>query len=260
MRHILSGSLVLAALASPLQAQNFGDCKHSAERSANIDASGVRLLELASGSGAVKIEGKAGLTRVIIRGKACASDADRLEDVTLETDREGSTIVVRANIQDKKWSEQNWSGNAYARLDVVVEVPEALAAEIEDGSGELDLSNLGDVRIRDGSGGIVGNDMASVHIEDGSGEIELSDIRGEVDIEDGSGEIDLTRVDGGIVIEDGSGEITVRECKSSVRISDQSGSISVRDVAGYFVVDDDGAGSIDYDNVRGRVDVPRKRR
>jgi hypothetical protein len=261
MRLILSGTLAFAIWANPAHAQNFDQCKHSADRSTNVDASSARLLELASGSGSVKIEGKAGLNRVIIRGKACASDADLLEDIRLETSREGSSIVVRANVHDRDdWSQRNWRNNTYARLDIVVEVPAGMAAEIEDGSGEIDLANLGAVRIKDGSGGIVGNDLASVRIEDGSGEIQLTDIRGEVDIEDGSGEIELANIDGLIEIEDGSGEITVRTSKSHVRISDQSGSISVRDVAGDFIVQDDGSGSIDYDNVRGRVDVPRKRR
>jgi DUF4097 and DUF4098 domain-containing protein YvlB len=259
MRLILSGSLALAVWASPANAQN-DQCKHSADRSANLDASSVRLLELSAGAGSLKIEGKAGLDRVIIRARACASEADLVDEMRLEAKREGSAIVVRANIHENDWMKRKWRNNMYARLDVVVEVPAGMAAEIEDGSGEMDLSNLGAVRIKDGSGGIAANDLASARIEDGSGEIRLVDIRGAVDIEDGSGEIELANIDGLIEIEDGSGEITVRTAKNHVRISDQSGSISVRDVAGDFIVQDDGSGSIDYDNVRGRVDVPRNKR
>jgi hypothetical protein len=261
MRLLLYGTLACAVWASPANAQNFNQCEHSADRSATLDASSARLLELEAGSGSLKIEGKPGLNRVIIRGKACASSADLLEDIGLETSREGSSVVVRANVRDRDdWSQHNWRNNAYARLDVVVEVPAGMAAEIEDGSGEIDLSNLGAVRIKDGSGSIVANDLASARIEDGSGEIRLVDIRGAVDIEDGSGEIELANIDGLVEIEDGSGEITVRASKNSVRISDSSGSISVRDIAGDFIVDHDGSGGIDYDNVRGRVDIPRRRR
>jgi hypothetical protein len=260
MRLILSGTLAIAVWASPAQAQNLDQCKHSADRSANLDAASARLLELAAGAGSLKIEGRPGLDRVVIRAKACASHADLLDEMDLEARREGSTIVVRANVHEDDWMKRRWRNNMYARLDVVVQVPAGMAAEIDDGSGEIDLSNLGAVRIKDGSGSIAANDLASARIEDGSGEIRLVDIRGAVDIEDGSGEIELSNIDGLIDIDDASGEITVRTSKSSVRISDQSGSISVRDVAGDFVVEDDGSGSIDYDNVRGRVDVPRKRR
>ena len=41
---------------------------------------------------------------------------------------------------------------------------------------------------------------------------------------------------------------------------DSSGSIAVSRVGGDFVVDHDGSGSIDYDGVKGRVDIPRKDR
>ena len=58
-------------------------------------------------------------------------------------------------------------------------------------------------------------------------------------------------------IEDGSGEIDVKRA-GSVRVSDGSGGISVADVAGDFVVTDDGSGDVEYDNVRGHIDVPMR--
>ena len=39
---------------------------------------------------------------------------------------------------------------------------------------------------------------------------------------------------------------------------DSSGSIDVSRVGGDFVVEHDGSGSIDYDGVKGKVDIPRK--
>jgi hypothetical protein len=41
---------------------------------------------------------------------------------------------------------------------------------------------------------------------------------------------------------------------------DSSGSIDVSRVGGDFVVEHDGSGSIDYDGVKGKVDIPRKDR
>jgi DUF4097 and DUF4098 domain-containing protein YvlB len=194
-----------------------------------------------------------------VRGKACASDADLLDEIELDVRREGGSIVVRANVRDSD-RRRDWRNNEYARLDIVVEVPAGIAADIDDGSGELDLSNLGAVRINDGSGTISASDLASVRIEDGSGEINLSDISGAVDIEDGSGEIELRNIGGNIDIEDGSGEIDIRVARQGIRISDSSGGIDVADVGGDFVVDNDGSGGIAYDNVRGRVDIPRRKR
>lgn len=48
----------------------------------------------------------------------------------------------------------NFSDNGYAQLDLVIEVPARLAADIADGSGSIELLNLGEVELTDGSGGI----------------------------------------------------------------------------------------------------------
>lgn len=253
-------ALLMGATALPLAAQGADQCRHEAERSATVDANGARQLVVRAGSGSLRIEGKAGLTAVRVRGRACASSADLLEQIKLSARRDGGGVVVEANRRDE---DDGWHfrANEYARLDVVMEVPARMAANIDDGSGSIELDGLGAVEIEDGSGEITGTNLnGDVTIEDGSGEIRLTDVTGRVTIEDGSGEIELENVGGAIDIEDGSGEIEIRGARSGVRISDASGSIDVSDVAGDFVVTNDGSGSIDYDNVRGRVDIPRRKR
>lgn len=238
---ILIAATLTAGLTTNAQAQRWDDCKYKAERNANVDVGTARLLQIEAGSGSLKIEGKTGLARVVIRGRACASDKDLLDEINLEARREGDGVVVRANVHRDE-DNRSWRNNSYRRLDVVMEVPAGMAANIDDGSGEIDLSNLGAIDLDDGSGGITADNIGAIRIQDGSGEIRLS------------------RVDGTVDIEDGSGEITVRVAKGTVRVSDSSGSIDVSDVGGDFIVTHDGSGGIDYDNVKGRVDVPRRRR
>ena len=252
-------SLLIAASATPAIGQDRDYCRHEAQRSANIELNGARLLAVRAGSGSLKVEGKAGLNRIVVRGRACASHADLLEEIRLDTRREGGDIVVEANTREGRgW---NFDDGGSARLDVVIEVPARMALEIDDGSGSIDLSNVGAVRIADGSGDIVANDLhGEVRIRDGSGGIRLIDVAGRVQIDDGSGEISLVNVGGAIDIDDSSGEINIRVARNNVRISDSSGGIDVTDVDGDFVVTDDSSGGIDYDNVKGRVDIPRRRR
>lgn len=259
MQVALLTAILVVGSALPLAAQDQDQCRHEAQRSATVEAGGARRILVEAGAGSLKIEGKPGLTSVTIRGRACASSADLLEEIQLSARRDGGDVVVKANNRDNDgW---NFRGNEYARLDVVMEVPARIAAEIDDGSGSIDLSNLGAVRIDDGSGEIVADNLqGDVDIEDGSGEIRLIDVTGRVTIEDGSGEIELRNIGGAIDIDDGSGEIDIRGARNSVRVSDASGSIDVVDVDGDFIVTADGSGSIDYDNVKGRVDIPRKRR
>lgn len=259
MRTTFVAIAILSLTAGTAYAQGGDRCRHEDERNQALDVAGANRLDLESGAGTLKVVGKSGLSRVVIRGKACASSADMLADIKLEASRSGGTIVVKANV-DNDFNRSGWRNNQYARLDIVVEVPAGMAARIDDGSGSIDLENLGAVDIEDGSGEIVASNLAGVAVEDGSGEIMLSDIRGAVDIRDGSGRIELRDIDGAIVIRDSSGEIEIRGTRGNVRISDSSGSIDVADIGGDFVVTEDGSGGIDHSNVRGRVDIPRKRR
>lgn len=258
MRLIIGMITATAISAAAAQAQDWDDCKHEAQRAASVTAEDARLLVVEAGSGSLKIEGKSGATSIVIKGRACASDRDLLDDIKLEARRNGSSVAVRANVRDR--TRTSFRRNEYARLDVVMEVPAGMAAEIEDGSGSIELSHLGAVKLDDGSGEIVASNLASIRIKDGSGAILLSDVSGRVDINDGSGEITLRNIGGPIDIEDGSGEIHIRGANGNVRISDGSGGIDVADVAGDFTVVDDGSGSITHDNVRGKVDIPRRKR
>jgi DUF4097 and DUF4098 domain-containing protein YvlB len=259
MRTTVLTSIAIVILSSAANAQNWDECRHEAQRSANLDAASAGLLKIDAGAGFLKVIGKPGARTVSIRARACASSKDLLDDIQLETHRDGNAIIIRANKRDDEGHGFSFRHNEYARLDVTVEVPAGIKTSIDDGSGSIELSDLGDVDIDDGSGEIFGERLGAVHIDDGSGEIRLEDVRGAVDIEDGSGEIELRGVAGNIDIQDGSGEINVRDAKRDVRVSDSSGSINVTDVGGDFVVRNDGSGGIDYDNVRGRVDVPRRR-
>lgn len=252
---LLTAALVLAA-AGPALSQTWPDCRHEAQKSATIDADGARMLLVRAGAGSLKVQGVAGLERVVVRGRACASTAGLLAQIELTGERRGATAVVEAMQRPDGWN----ISNGYAFLDVVIEVPARMAAEIHDGSGSMDLSNLGALELVDGSGEITADDIhGEVSIRDGSGGITLTRVGGAVQVRDGSGSIELRDVGGEIDITDGSGGIEVFGARSGVRISDGSGGINVDDVAGDFIVARAGSGSIDYANVRGRVDIPRRR-
>jgi hypothetical protein len=235
-------------------------CRFEAQRSLTASVSLGELLHVVAGSGSLEVVGVAGLDEVRASARACASHEDFLEELQLTSRMEGRNLYVETEYPD--WSDRMGGGERYARLDLRVEVPEGMAADIRDSSGEMALSNLGDVVVDDSSGeieayGIQGN----IRIDDSSGEITLRDVTGDVEIDDGSGEIDLSAVGGSVVIDDGSGEISVEDVEGSVRVArDGSGGIEVDGVGGDFVVERDGSGSIEFRNVTGRVDVPRKRR
>lgn len=245
--------LLFAAVPGAAVAQ---DCRYEARRDATIAATSGETLAVLARSGLLRIEGRPGLEEVRIRGTACASSEELLEQLRMETSRGGGTVRIEVAEVDHGWG----IGRRYARLDLVIEVPAGMPAEVEDGSGDIEIRGLGSLRIDDGSGDIEVTDIeGDVTIDDGSGEVVLADIRGDVFVDDGSGEIHVRSVTGSVEIEDGSGSIRVAGVGGSVRIPDDgTGEIDVRDVRGDFIVGDKGTGSVRHANIDGRVDVPER--
>jgi hypothetical protein len=101
--------------------------------------------------------------------------------------------------------------NSSGALDLVIQVPQGMNADISDGSGDLKVLNVGSLDATDGSGDFsvagVRNVTGSFTVEsDGSGSIYATDIRGSVIVQnDGSGEIDVNKVGRDFKVESKSG-------------------------------------------------------
>ena len=231
--------LIAAAALSAhivLPPRNRGDeCRYSADRSADISAAGLSALDLSAGAGSLRIVGRSDISTVKVRARACASSRAMLDELQLKSRRTGSTYHVETVAPENN----RWEDDGYARLELVIEVPASMTARVSDGSGEAHIEGI-----------------AALDIDDGSGELEISNISGDVKVDDGSGEISITDVNGSVRIDDGSGEITIRGVGGDVTISDGSGSIDVSRVGRDFTVSSDGSGDIEQSDVRGRVRIP----
>ena len=218
------------------------DADYTAPRQASASTAGARRILVAAGAGSLRIEGKRGLTEVRARGTAYASSRSLLEEIKLTAVRRGDVVEVRTEIPERH--ERQWD-DYQAGIDLVVEVPDSLALDVEDGSGGLEIRNVGRLDVRDGSGEMIIEHVGgALTIRDGSGTIRVDDVRGAVEIpSDGSGSIEISRVAGSVHVD-----------------SKGSGSIDVDDVAGSFTVDNKGSGGVNYRNVKGAVQVPERRR
>ncbi|MGD8279389.1 MAG: hypothetical protein PVH00_15230, partial [Gemmatimonadota bacterium] len=162
--------ILALAVATGAAAQEDDACRYEAQRAANIDASATDQLRLIARGGTLRVRGRAGLDQVRVRGRACASSEDLLDQLRLETGRDGGTVRVEVpEIDNDDWMHGR---NTYALLHLEIEVPEGMAADISDGSGEAWLSGLG-----------------RLYVDDGSGELTLENIAGDVEIDDGSGSV-----------------------------------------------------------------------
>lgn len=251
MRHYTTAALAfLLLLPGALAAQ---DCDVRRELEQQLDAADLDGVLIEAHAGSLEVVG-ADVDRVRVRGVVCASDDDLAAESRLVVERRRDAAWIQADLPEAGGL---W-GRSYVRMDLAVEMPRSLAADIEDGSGSTTVREIAAVRLDDGSGGIDVRDIAgAVIISDGSGEVRVERV-GSLEIDDGSGEIEVWDVRGSVLVtEDGSGEIEIRDVAGDVRIAeDGSGSILVVGVGGDFIVEEDGSGSVRYQDVQGLVRVP----
>jgi hypothetical protein len=233
---------------------------YSAPRNAVVDATGAKSVEVEAGAGILRVEGKAGLRQVQVTGTARSSSQQFLNQIKLIAERRGDVVFIKADIPDRDWNDGD---NHSASLDLVIAVPQGLNADVEDGSGDTKITDVGSLDANDGSGSfsVIGA-AGSVRITDGSGDLTIENVGGDVKVDDGSGDINVRNVTGSFIVEsDGSGGIYATDVKGSVVVqNDGSGSIEVNKVGKDFRVESKGSGSIDYADVSGQVDIPERHR
>jgi DUF4097 and DUF4098 domain-containing protein YvlB len=260
MKRQISGAAFAAApflIASTARAQDY-----TAPRNATVDAAGARTVEVEAAAGNLRVEGKAGLRQVQVTGTARASSQQFLNQIRLIAERRGDVVFIKADIPDHEWR-SGFSDNHSASLDLVIQVPQGINADVSDGSGDAKVLNVGSLEASDGSGNFsLDGATGSVRITDGSGNLTIANVGGDVRVSDGSGEIDVRNVTGSFTVEsDGSGSIYATDVRGSVLVeNDGSGEIEVNKVGRDFTVEHKGSGSIDYSSVSGQVDVPDRRR
>ncbi|HEY4733097.1 MAG TPA: hypothetical protein VIH53_00970 [Gemmatimonadaceae bacterium] len=260
MKRKFRGAAFAAApflIATPAYAQGGG---FSAPRNAVVDAGGAKSVEVDAAAGSLRVEGKAGLRQVQVTGTARASSQQILSQIRLIAERRGDLVYIKADIPDQDYR----GGEDYnAGLDLVIEVPQGINAEISDGSGDAKIYNVGALEATDGSGDfLVEGAAGSVRVTDGSGNLTIENVTGDVRVSDGSGDVKVRNVSGSFIVEsDGSGGLYATDVRGSVVIeSDGSGNIDVNKVGKDFTVNSKGSGTIDYDSVTGRVDIPERHR
>ena len=234
------------------------DCKYEKDIDLALDLSGTDTLAIAAGAGSLKVTGVSGSDEAVIQGKACASKEEWLDQSDISTTT-GKRAEIAVKLPQDNGSWFSW-GNNYARIDLVIEVPENLSLDLSDSSGGMYLTNVASTKLKDSSGEIEIEDArGSITINDSSGDIEIKGVAGDLTIEsDSSGGIYGEDIDGAVLVErDSSGDIRFTNVGKDVIVErDSSGSITVVDVGGDFRVLKDGSGNIRSSNVKGDTELP----
>lgn len=252
-------ALVLGMIAAPASAAR---CKFKGDRQAELDADGVRIVEIFALAGDLQVTGRTGADKVSARGDACASREDMLAVMDITMQRMDDRIRILAEMPDISGETNRKWKNKLAMMDLEISLPDSVAVSVHDSSGDLVVRRVASAEVIDSSGGIelinIGGDVLIP--QDSSGDIYMREV-GAVTIQvDSSGEIEIVDADAVTIANDTSGDISLKGIQGDVLIgNDSSGRISVRDVGGNFVVENDTSGGIRYTKVAGIVSLPEDR-
>lgn len=231
-------------------------CEHSAPRNLQLDLRGVKAVQFDIGPHELNVAASPN-AKAAVSGRACASDAGRLEALTLTQQRIGDKLIVTAERRDTL----NFSwGNQYAYLDLHATVPDNVMVQLKVGSGDAIVTGASALSLDVGSGDVKARNIRGLVTADlNSGDIELDTIGSLQILSVGSGDLDARRVARGVTIGSiGSGDVDVRDVGGDVtaeRIG--SGDLDVNDVRGNLQVDRVGSGSVGHSGIVGRTSVPQ---
>ncbi|MXV07651.1 DUF2807 domain-containing protein [Xanthomonas sp. LMG 9002] len=250
-------TLILCALLSLPAVAMADDCKYSEPRELKLDLAGVKTVLLDVQQNDLKLSG-ASAGDSTLRGRACASDADMLKELTLRQRHDGDTLVVTLKHEGKIHGIS--VGNRYAYLNVAGSIPANLPVQLQLGSGDAEISGVASLDAKIGSGDLHAQGLrGAVSATVGSGDIELRKV-GSVALPTlGSGDVKADQVGGDVKVGTvGSGDLTVHGVRGSVQVDSLgSGDVQLRDVGGSVAVQTVGSGDLDVGNVGGNLSVQK---
>ncbi|MBB3276972.1 MULTISPECIES: hypothetical protein [unclassified Pseudoxanthomonas] len=267
---------VAIAIAAPAIAAE-DNCKHTEPRQLDLDIGDAKAVVFDVASHDLKLVARSG-NHHGLRGRACASDAKLLPQLSVTQRREGDKLVVLLRREGR--SQGIFFSKNYAYLELDGSVPDNMPVQLKVGSGDAEVRGAAIVSADVGSGdaviretrGLVAFDVGSGDVEVdgagslkgisiGSGDAQARHVRGPVSIGTiGSGDFDLEDGQGRVEIESiGSGDAELSRIGGDVVIgSVGSGNVGAREVRGGLSVRSVGSGSIDHSGVAGTVSLPRR--
>ena len=271
----LLAGLALLVLAGAAGAE---PCRYSAPRNVELDAATLKSLLLNLGATDAHVRGVAGESKIEVRGTACASNPQWLNDLRIDTSHSGPEAIVTVRTGNHENNFNEFGRSSYAYIKLSVSVPSQLAVAIDSGSGDVVAESLesldfhsgsGDLRASQitgalalelGSGDVIAHDIGHVDLRStGSGDVTVSEVRGEVRAgHSGSGDLNFSDVRGTVSLGSiGSGDLRLENIGGNIQLdSIGSGDLVVDGVGGNLQVGATGSGDVSYHGVKGTVQVP----
>ena len=194
------------------------------DESFSVRSGGTLRLDLGSENMTVRtVSGTRARVIVEGRGRDAVSEFERRR---FSARADGADLIVRTDPPRRAWSQ----GRRDAHFQVTVEVPRRYSADLDLGSGNVEVASLtGDLTVDVGSGNVDVADVDGdrVSLDTGSGNVRARSLRGAVRIDTGSGSVQVDRVEGSLWVDTGSGRVAVGSVDGPVEVDTGSGSVEV---------------------------------
>lgn len=221
MKSVIALSILLVAVGAAAQAE------YVDKRSLSVAAENLKILKIDCRAGSLEVEGIEGLDSILVEAEIVLEGvSSKKAEEFIEDNMELDLTTRGEKAELDSWFDNTGSllgrlfGHGSALIDLTVKVPKNMAVDIDDGSGDTWVHDLG----------------SDLNIDDGSGNIEVENIVGRVEIHDGSGKILVKHVTGNVIIDDGSGSIVINHVSQDVEIvEDGSGRRWIRNVGGEVI-------------------------
>jgi hypothetical protein len=234
------------------------ECRHSQPRDLQLDLAGVKTVVFEVESHDLTIQASAN-AKPELKGQACASDAELLEQLQLTQRKSGDKLHI--SLHREGMSSGLFFGNNYAYLKIAGTLPDYVTVQLKVGSGDASVGGAAVVSADVGSGDVqASNTRGLVAAKVGSGDIEVDGAGSLQVISVGSGDLAAKRIRGPVKVGNvGSGDFSLNGAIGDVEIgSIGSGDAEVREVSGNLAVDSVGSGDIDASGIRGNFTLRKK--
>jgi beta-lactamase regulating signal transducer with metallopeptidase domain len=229
-------------------------CAYAASDTVVVSAERTRRLRVEVPAGDVRIVGRPAGNTVRVLGSRCGSRPEVLEGLALDVGRRGDEVRIKVDIPRHLFSRTQ---GTVARIDLEIEVPQELSLDLQTSIGDVELVDVGSVRLEDRLGRVrIAGVAGTLFLESGPGDLRIRDVRESVRLTGGVGQIELERVGGDVIVESRTGSSVIRDVQGSVSIQRHAGDVRVESVAGDLTVQRLEKGEVHHQDVRGTVRLP----